>query len=77
MHSMTYHMNANPSPFSIQARFVVPVDSPPIPDGVVTIDGSRIVSVGKDRSSDTFDLGNVAMLPGLASMAQSPRPVVR
>ncbi len=45
-----------------------PVSGEPIADGVVTVDGPRIVAVG-ERASDavTKDLGNVAILPGLVN----------
>jgi cytosine/adenosine deaminase-related metal-dependent hydrolase len=51
---------------SLQARVVFPVDRPPIENGVVTIRGERIVSVGAKRdSTNVTDLGDVALLPGL------------
>ena len=47
---------------------VFPVDQPPIEDGVVTIEGDRIVSVGPHRAeSNAIDLGDVALLPGLVN----------
>jgi cytosine/adenosine deaminase-related metal-dependent hydrolase len=55
-----------------RARYVFPIDSPPIRDGVVAIDGDRIVAVGSTTSPTIHDLlpmardlGNVAILPGL------------
>src|SRR5438045_996154 len=54
--------------FSLQARIVFPVDRPPIPHGVVTIDGERIVAIGpKAAGGETVDLGPVALLPGLVN----------
>jgi len=55
-------------PFSLKARYLFPVASPPIPDGVLTVDGHRIVAVGENTSGrDPVDLGNVALLPGLVN----------
>ncbi len=55
-------------PISLRARIVYPVDQPPIEGGVVTIEGDRIVSVGPHRAeSNTTDLGDVALLPGLVN----------
>ena len=55
-------------PFSLQARVVFPVDQPPIENGIVTIDGDRIVAVGtKADSGEVIDLGWVALLPGLVN----------
>lgn len=57
-------------PESYRARYVFPVSSPPIADGVVTIDEGRIVSVGTRRESSApapVDLGNVAIIPGLVN----------
>lgn len=53
---------------SYQARVVFPVDRPPIEHGVVTVEGTRIVEVGKERGSREFtDLGSVALFPGLVN----------
>jgi aminodeoxyfutalosine deaminase len=57
-----------PPRYALRARYVFPVASPPIPDGVVTIASGRIVAVGKEpRDCDAEDLGNVALLPGLVN----------
>jgi cytosine/adenosine deaminase-related metal-dependent hydrolase len=54
--------------FSLGARVVFPVDRPPIEHGVVTIDGERIVSVGREAAAgEVLDLGPVALLPGLVN----------
>jgi len=54
--------------FSLQARVVFPVDRPPIENGVVTIDGERIVAVGtRAETGEVIDLGQVALLPGLVN----------
>jgi cytosine/adenosine deaminase-related metal-dependent hydrolase len=55
-------------PLSLKARVVFPVDAPPIENGVVTIEGSRIISVGTSvESSDLIDVGWTALLPGLVN----------
>jgi aminodeoxyfutalosine deaminase len=60
----------SPSPpvRAFRARWVFPVDSPPIRDGVVVIAGQHLRYVGPD-AGDTraADLGNVAILPGLVN----------
>jgi cytosine/adenosine deaminase-related metal-dependent hydrolase len=55
-----------------RARYIFPIDSPPIRDGLVAIDHDRIIAVGPADSpalSDFIpgarDLGDVALLPGL------------
>lgn len=54
------------SAFSLKACYLFPVDAPPVPDGVLTIAGGRIVAVGENASGQPpLDLGNVAILPGL------------
>ena len=50
---------------SLRARYVFPVEGPPIEDGVVTIAGGRILSVGRSTARPDRDLGSVALLPGL------------
>lgn len=65
---------------SLRARYVFPVAGEPIPDGVLTIGGERIVAVGSPAGARPFggtlgmshrweveDLGNVAVLPGLVN----------
>jgi cytosine/adenosine deaminase-related metal-dependent hydrolase len=59
-------MSANE--WSLTARWVFPVDAPPLERGIVTIAGDRIAAVeahGK-RTAD-YDLGNAAILPGLVN----------
>jgi hypothetical protein len=52
--------------FALKARYLFPVDGPPIPDGVLTMADERIVAVGENVSGSPLrDLGNVALLPGL------------
>src|SRR5262245_6249966 len=53
---------------AFRARWVVPIDRPPIEDGVVTIAGGRIVALGENASArPARDLGDVALLPGLVN----------
>src|SRR5213592_4655776 len=55
----------------IRARAVVTMDGPPIENGAVVVEGSRIVDVGNfnevraHNSGEIFDLGEQALLPGL------------
>ncbi|WP_165227208.1 amidohydrolase family protein [Aquisphaera insulae] len=53
---------------TLQARFVFPVEGPPIEDGVVVLDKGRIGWVGpaRERAGD-LDLGNVAIVPGFVN----------
>ena len=51
---------------ALRARLVLPMNSPPIDGGVVTVEHGKIVSVGENCSSrPALDLGDVALLPGL------------
>ena len=60
-------------PVALKARYVFPVASPPIPGGVVTLDGDRIAAVGARESDATpVDLGDVAIVPGLVKGAWYP-----
>src|SRR4051812_35482779 len=54
------------STWSLTGRWVVPVDGPPLPGGVVVIEGDRIRAVAAAGRADV-DLGNVAILPGLVN----------
>lgn len=58
-----------PPRYSLKARWVFPVAGEPIPDGVVTLEGERIVAVGTTPAGDVpiEDLGGVALLPGLVN----------
>jgi 5-methylthioadenosine/S-adenosylhomocysteine deaminase len=52
------------------AKWVIPVCSPPIRDGVVAVDGTRIAYVGTvDDAPDGIDeqLGDVVLMPGLVN----------
>jgi cytosine/adenosine deaminase-related metal-dependent hydrolase len=54
--------------WSLSARWVFPVDQPPLEHGVIVIAGERIIAVEPAgiRTADR-DLGNVAILPGLVN----------
>jgi aminodeoxyfutalosine deaminase len=56
-------------PISLRARLVCPVDRPPISDGVITIEGERIVAVEPTTHSTSGfrDLGDVALVPGFVN----------
>jgi cytosine/adenosine deaminase-related metal-dependent hydrolase len=55
----------NQGPFSLRARYVVPVESHPFEDGVVRVEGGVITAIEPARrSSWNEDLGDVALLPG-------------
>ncbi len=59
---------ASEKPLALRARWVMPVDQPPIEGGIVTIAAGKIVAVGENQSgSPPRDLGDVALLPGLVN----------
>jgi cytosine/adenosine deaminase-related metal-dependent hydrolase len=61
-------MSEGAHPLALRARLVFPVSAPPLPDGVVTIAGDRVVAVGENLSGKpATDLGDVAILPGLVN----------
>ena len=57
----------------LKGRYVFPVTSKPVADGFVVVEGDRIVSAGagdvgmQSKGEKVFDLGNVAILPGLVN----------
>jgi cytosine/adenosine deaminase-related metal-dependent hydrolase len=59
-----------PRPYSsrFRARWIFPIEAPPLESGVVTIGEGRILAVerGANRKAD-YDLGDVAVLPGLVN----------
>jgi cytosine/adenosine deaminase-related metal-dependent hydrolase len=61
-------MASPPESWTLQARWVFPADAAPLPGGLVTIRGKQIEAVAPSgaRKPD-FDLGNVAILPGLVN----------
>src|SRR4051794_4094825 len=58
----------NTRPWTLTARWVLPIDGPPLERGTVTIDGDRIAAVGpRGSAAIDVDLGDVAVLPGLVN----------
>jgi aminodeoxyfutalosine deaminase len=56
------------APWTLSARWIFPVSSPPLADGIITIAGERIVSVEpRGRRTADLDLGEAAILPGLVN----------
>lgn len=57
------------NPVALRARVVFPVVSPPIEEGIVTVEGERIVQVGRTapRNVEVQDLGDVALFPGFVN----------
>lgn len=54
--------------WAIRARYLFPVDGPPIRDGVLSCTGTRIAAVGDNTSAESpRDLGNVAVVPGFVN----------
>jgi len=54
----------------LQARFVVPVDSPPIEGGAVVVEHGRITAVGRAsdlRGTDALDYGDAVITPGFVN----------
>lgn len=53
-----------------RARYVLPIAAPPIVDGIVVVDGERIVYVGAASGAppaEERDLGDALLLPGLVN----------
>ncbi len=48
----------------LRAKWVLPVDAPPIENGVVEVSGDTITAVSR-RTGPSRDLGDVVLLPGL------------
>jgi cytosine/adenosine deaminase-related metal-dependent hydrolase len=57
------------APRAYRARWIVPVSRPPIEDGIVAVQGGKIVFAGERRGwhEPVIDLGDVAILPGLVN----------
>ena len=52
----------------LSARWIVPVNAPPIHGGWIRVQGQRIVEIGSNSvPSGAHDLGDVAVLPGLVN----------
>jgi aminodeoxyfutalosine deaminase len=61
-------MEAKSEPWTLTARWLIPVDAPPLERGTVTIHGDRIVAVQPNGvHTPDVDLGNTALLPGLVN----------
>jgi len=57
-----------PGTWTLTARWVFPVDSPPLERGVITVADDKIVAVqAHGRPSVGLDLGDAAVLPGLVN----------
>jgi cytosine/adenosine deaminase-related metal-dependent hydrolase len=58
-----------PTPrYALKARYLFPVDRPPVAGGLVVVDRGRIEAVGVAAADcETIDLGNVALIPGLVN----------
>jgi cytosine/adenosine deaminase-related metal-dependent hydrolase len=54
------------NPWTLKARWVFPVEGPPLDGGAVTVAGDRVVAVAGTETPDV-DLGDVAVLPGLVN----------
>lgn len=58
----------SPEPIRLRAKWVAPIDRPPIEGGVVTIAGGRILAVGPAETGESVrDLGDVVLLPALVN----------
>jgi aminodeoxyfutalosine deaminase len=61
-------MSVQSPPIAIQARWVIPIDQPPIERGIVTLTSDKIIAVGENQSGKPpVDLGDVALLPRLVN----------
>lgn len=61
-------MSLDSTPWTLTARWVFPTDQPPLPDGVITIQGDKILAVEAASARKVeVDLGNTAILPGLVN----------
>lgn len=55
-------------PAAYRARWLFPVDAPPIADGILEIDAAgRIAAISETSNREAIDLGHVAMVPGLVN----------
>lgn len=73
-------MNSMPRSYALKARYIFPVDAPPVHDGLLVVSDHRVAYVAPATTADSlpsttslpsncpvFDLGNVALLPGLVN----------
>src|SRR5438270_13583265 len=49
---------------TLTARYVFPVTGPPLPDGLVVINGERALALRHGQATPDFDCGNAAIVPG-------------
>ena len=49
----------------LSARWVLPIDSPPIADGAIDIEDGVIVAIGRRSGAVTRDFGDAILMPGL------------
>lgn len=61
------NLAATPDRIRYRARWVFPVSSPPIENGIVEVEAGRIAAVHDRRDPQAVDLGNAAILPGLVN----------
>lgn len=54
---------------ALRARLVCPVAAPPIEDGIVLLEGDRVLRIGRQAPPDVEveDLGDVALMPGFVN----------
>ncbi len=52
-------------PYSLRAKYVFPIEQPPIDGGCITVAHGKIVAVGRQPQAACRDLGDVAILPSL------------
>jgi aminodeoxyfutalosine deaminase len=54
---------------TLHARWILPLDTPPIQDGVVSMAHGRIVAVGRSApiSTPCLELGNAVLMPGMVN----------
>jgi cytosine/adenosine deaminase-related metal-dependent hydrolase len=54
--------------WTLTARWILPMDAPPLANGTVTVAGERLVAVEPSRCRNPdLDLGNSAVIPGLVN----------
>ncbi len=51
----------------VRARWIFPVDGPPIENGLLQIEAGRVTSVASTSGQEDLDLGDVAVIPGLVN----------
>src|SRR5262245_35306874 len=55
-------------PWKLRSRWIFPVEGEPICDGLISIEGTRIIAVEPTRhQSADLDLGSVAIIPGFVN----------